>query len=385
VWQAIHKGFEIFFAVCACASIAYYCLCIWSGLKFIRTPRPRVTEFRPPVSILKPLKGIEPGIYEAFRSHCLQDYHEYEIIFGVSEADDPALKVIQELRREFPHLRIQSVFCDRKLGTNLKVSNLAQMLQLAMHEHIVVNDADITVPLDYLTRIMRPLGDAMVGLVTCLYRGEAGQSLGSRLETLGISTDFAPGVMVAERLEGGLSFGLGSTLALRRKDLQACGGFEKFLDFLADDYELGRSIAAGGLKVILSNCVVQTNVGEYRWKQFFEHQLRWSRTIRDARKWGYLGFGMTFGIWWALLALIASAGAVWSWILFGAVLATRGTVAGLVGWQALHDRTVLRLPYLIPVKDVVGFWIWLAGWLGNRVKWRGQEYVLKGGRLTSAD
>jgi len=386
MFQATLRFLEIFSAICACASIAYYCFCIWSAVKFLHAIKHarRPSDFQPSVSILKPLKGIDSSMYQAFRTHCLPDYREYEIIFGVSEADDPALKVVEELQKEFPGARIQSVVCEKELGTNVKVSNLVQMLEIATHEHIVVNDADISVPPNYLSRIMAPLADSKVGLVTCLYRGLPARSLCSRLEALGVSTDFVAGVLVAEQLEDGLSFGLGSTLAFRKRDLQAAGGFEKFLDYLADDYELGRSIAASGQKVVLSECVVQTSVGDYGWRQFFEHQLRWSRTIRDARRWGYLGFGVTFGIWWALLALMASRGAVWSWALLGVVLAARGAAAGLVGWRVLHDRTVLSFPYLIPVRDVAAFWTWLAGWFGGRVKWRGQEYVLKRGRLVRA-
>lgn len=338
-------------------------------------------ECQPPVSLLKPLKGCDSGMYEALRSHCGQNYTDYEIIFGVSEANDPALELVEQLRREFPEQQIRHVVCGEKLGANIKVSNLVQMLPLAKHDHILVNDADIRVPADYLSPVMSPLSDPKTGLVTCLYRGTPSNSLGSYLETLGISTDFAPGVLVSRQVESGLSFGFGSTLALRKSDLLAVGGFEKLLDFLADDYELGRLVAENGQRVELADCVVQTCIGDYNWKQFLDHQLRWSRTIRDARRWGYLGFGVTFGIWWALVAAILAPHSLWAWLLLTVTAAMRGMVAVLVGVRILGDNSVLKYAFLIPIRDVVAFWIWVAGWFGNRVTWRGQTFILRGGRL----
>jgi ceramide glucosyltransferase len=377
---AILKTIEITATLCASGSVVYYLLCIWSAWKFVGMAiGPR--KYAPPVSILKPLKGREHGMYEALRSHCDQDYADYEIVFGVSEADDPALELVEQLRREFPEQQIRHIVCQQKLGTNLKVSNLVQMLPLAKYEHIVVNDADIRVPADYLSRVMSPLADSTAGLVTCLYRGIPSSGLGSYLETLGISTDFASGVLVSRQIEGGLNFGLGSTLALRKKDLLVSGGFEKLLDFLADDYELGRMIKQNGQKVLLSDCVVQTSIADYNWRQFFEHQLRWSRTIRDARPWGYLGFGVTFGLWWALLASILSGNDVWPWMLLISIAALRGIVALFVGVRVLKDSSVLKCAFLIPIRDIVAFWIWVAGWFGNRITWRGQKFVLRHGRL----
>ena len=226
-------------------SCAYYLVCLWSAWAFLREARAdkdvRPTPSLPPVSILKPLKGTDPDIYESFRSHCLQDYPEYEIIFGVSDADDPAVASVQQLQREFPERTIRLVVSPHKLGANVKVSNLEQMLVQARYEYLLVNDSDIWVERDYLRRVFAPLADERIGMVTCLYRGLAESTFGSRLEALGISTDFCAGVLVAQQLEGGLRFGLGSTLAFRRKDLDRIGGFKSIVDFLADDYELGQA------------------------------------------------------------------------------------------------------------------------------------------------
>ncbi len=189
----------------------------------------RLTQALPPISILKPLKGTDPEIYESFRSHCLQDYPEYEIIFGVSDPNDPAIESVKALQREFPDRRIQLLVSPKILGANVKVSNLAQMLTEARYDHLIVNDSDIRVEPDYLRRVIAPLADSRVGMVTCLYRGVAGATLGSRLEALGISTDFCPSVLAARQLEGGIRFGLGSTLAFRRAELEKIGGFIAFV------------------------------------------------------------------------------------------------------------------------------------------------------------
>jgi ceramide glucosyltransferase len=194
-------------------------------------------------------------MYESFRSHCLQNYPEYEIIFGVSEPDDEAIAQVKRLQREFPLHPIQLVVCAKRLGANVKVSNLAQMLGHARGEYIIVNDSDIRVPAEYLRSVIAPLLNPEIGLVTCLYRGVAGPTLGSRLEALGISTDFCAGVLAASVLEG-IKFGLGSTLAFRRQDLISIGGFEAIVDYLADDYEIGNRLAGKGLKVHLSETVV---------------------------------------------------------------------------------------------------------------------------------
>ncbi len=200
------------------SSATYYLLCLWSAVKFLRernAPSEARSPSFPPISILKPLKGTDPEMYESFRSHCLQDYPQYELIFGVSDPNDPAIASVKALQREFPVRRIQLLVSPKILGANVKVSNLAQMLTEARYDYLIVNDSDIRVAPDYLRRVILPLADLRVGMVTCLYRGVAGATLGSRLEALGISTDFCASVLAARQLEGGIRFGLGSTLAFR--------------------------------------------------------------------------------------------------------------------------------------------------------------------------
>ncbi len=373
----------------AISSAIYYLICLWSASAFLREQtsarsRPTLTEATPPISILKPLKGSDPQIYECLRSHYLQDYPEYEIIFGVSDPNDPAIATVKKLQSEFPANRIQLIVCPKILGANIKVSNLAQMLPLARHDDLIVNDSDIRVERDYLRRVIAPLADPTVGMVTCLYRGVAAPTLGSRWEALGISTDFCAGVLAARQLEGGMRFGLGSTLAFRRGDVQRIGGFESFADYLADDYELGRRIAELGLKVELSDLVVETVLPPYSMRNFLQHQLRWSRAIRDARAGGYIGLIFTFGLMWSLVTVITANGARWSWELFAGVTFLRLLVALVIGRVVLADRHLLRNLWLIPLRDITAIAVWITSFAGHTVSWRGDNFHLRNGKLSRA-
>jgi ceramide glucosyltransferase len=389
--HSIVRILQIVAAVGCVSSSIYYLLCLWSARAFLRERKDREreaagtsvrpTQFLPPVSILKPLKGIDPNIYESFRSHCLQDYPSYEIIFGVSDPADPAVASVRKLQLEFPDSAIRLLVCPEKLGANVKVSNLEQMLQSARCEYLIVNDSDIRVERDYLRRVMAPLGDLQVGMVTCLYRGLPASTLGSRLEALGLSTDFCASVLVARQLEGGLRFGLGSTLAFRRTDLERAGGFKMFVDFLADDYELGRRIADLGLVVRLSDVVVETHLPAYDLSGFWSHQLRWARGVRDARAGGYFGLVSTFGLVWALIGLIAAWGALWSWTVLGAVALLRLAVAVVVGRSVLHDEQLPKNLWLLPIRDLAAVAVWIASFAGHTVTWRGETFELKKGRL----
>lgn len=373
-------------AILGCISSSiYYLFCLWSAVSFLRGRKaggsPRPTQGLPPVSILKPLKGIDPDIYESFRSHCRQDYSEYEIIFGVSDAADPAVAAVLRLQEEFPRHTIRLVVGPNQLGANAKVSTLEQMLPAARYAYLIVNDSDIQVEADYLRRVMGPLTDGGIGMVTCLYRGVAAPTLGSRLESLGISTDFCAGVLVARQLEGGVRFGLGSTLAFRHRDLERIGGFRSLVDLLADDYELGRRIAGLGLEVVLSDVVVETHLPKYDLTGFLAHQIRWARGVRDSRKGGYVGLASTFGLTWALVNLILSHAEPWSWAVLGGVALLRLAVALTVAKGVLQDRTLLKNLWLVPVRDLVAVLVWLASFAGHTVTWRGDRFELKNGRL----
>jgi len=392
------SGIEGITALLAAAGIVYMALALWGARDFERTVRRRAStkDYAPDVTILKPVKGVDQRMYAGFVSHCKQQYAgSYEIVFGVSSMDDPSVAEIHRLMAEFPECAIRLVECTERLGTSGKVSNLVQMLREARYEHVIVNDSDILVSPHYLARVMRwfdPANDASearseaktVGMVTAPYIGRTPERPGiwSRLEALGISTDFFPGVMTARKLEGGIRFGLGSTLSTTQTALAAAGGLESLVECLADDYEMGARIVAAGYRVELCDEVVETAVPAYSFRGFADHQLRWARSTRDSRKLGYVGLGMTFCLPWAMFACIASGFALWSFTLLSLAVLARVLVALVVGVGILRDGQVFRDLWLLPVRDLfaLGFWAW--SFAGDTVVWRGERFHLKNGRLT---
>ncbi|HLJ86488.1 MAG TPA: bacteriohopanetetrol glucosamine biosynthesis glycosyltransferase HpnI [Candidatus Angelobacter sp.] len=367
-------------AALALCGMGFYVLCLWSARSFLRQAKPKL-DCASPVSILKPLRGVDPQMYESFRSHCVQDYPEYEIVFGVSDADDPAVAAVNRLMQEFPECQIKLVVCLRSLGANRKTSNLTQMLAHAKYDHILVNDSDILVAPDYLQRVMAPFAKPEVGMVTCPYRAVAANTLGSKLEALGISTDFIPGVLVARQIEDGLHFALGSTLAMSRPALEAIGGFRPLVDYLADDFELGLRIAKAGFQVVLTDQVVETHLPAYDFRGFIDHQMRWARSTRDSRRAGYVGLLLTFGLPWAMISVLLAGGVWWSWLVLAAAALLRAAVAVQVGSKILRDSSVVSRLWLLPLRDLIAFWIWFASFAGHEVKWRGDLFILENGRI----
>ena len=388
--HALAQAGEVVTTVLAVGGIVYFLLVLAAGVRFLRSRQEPQQAFTPPVSILKSLKGMDPGMLDAFRSHCRQSYAgEYELLFGVSSTDDPAAAAVLELQTEFPQLPIKLIECPKRLGSSGKVSTLAQLLKHARYPYLLINDSDITVSPRYLERTMagfapEKAGKRPVGLVTAFYRGRAHDTLPSRLEALGISTDFHPSVLLAGWLERGLRYGLGSTLAVRRDTLEQIGGFEALVDQLADDYELGARIYAAGYSVSISAEVVETSVPPYSWRGFFDHQLRWYRTVRDARPWGYAGLVGTYGLSWALLNVLASGLSPLSLWLLALSFFLRLSVAMTVGAEVLGDHQVLPGLWLLPLRDLVALGLWAAGYGGNTIVWRGERFRLKGGRLENA-
>jgi ceramide glucosyltransferase len=332
---------------------------------------------------------------DAFRSHCRQAYRgDYELLFGVSSLTDGAARAVEQLMVEFPSSAIRLVECQERLGTNGKVSTLAQLAPYAKHEFLLINDSDITVSERYLARVMArfaPAADGQktsqpeVGLVTALYRGRAHGTLASRFEELGIATDFMPGVLLSKMIEGGMKYGLGSTLAVRRAALHKMGGFEALVNFLADDYELGARISASGYGVALSGEVVQTAVPPYKWRGFVDHQLRWLRTVRDARPRGYAGLVVTHGLAWAAINVVASGLSPVSLWLLALSFFLRLAMAMSIGTGVLGDHQVLDGLWLLPLRDLVAMVLWIAGFAGNTIVWRGERFVLRNGKLSKAD
>jgi ceramide glucosyltransferase len=375
---------EVVAALLTASGMAYGVLALWGARDFERYWRrvAKTSDFAPGISVLKPVKGTDARTYAAFVSHCNQVYAgEFELLFGVSSLDDAAVAEVARLRIEYPDVAIRLIECTLRLGTSGKVSNLMQMLGEARFDHIIINDSDILVSPRYLERVMAPLADAAVGLVTAPYIGRAENTLWSRLEALGISTDFMPGVLTARKLEGGIRFGLGSTLATTKTALAAAGGMGALVECLADDYEMGARIAATGLRVELVKEVVETTVPAYTLRGFCDHQLRWARSTRDSRRWGYVGLGVTYVLPWALATVVASGGALWSFSLLSLALLVRVSVALTVGVGILRDGQVLRDFLLVPLRDCFGLFFWVWSFAGDTVVWRGERFLLRHGRL----
>jgi ceramide glucosyltransferase len=381
---------EAITALLTLCGLAYLLLALWGTRDFVHywMRRPKGAGFAPNVSILKPVKGVDPHMYAGLVSHCRQQYAgRFEILFGVSSMDDPAVSEIERLQAEFPECAIRIVECRERLGTSGKVSNLVQMLREARYEYVLINDSDICVSAVYLARVMACFADTTVGMVTAPYIGRtaergSGRTLWSRLEALGISTDFLPGVLTARKLEGGIRFGLGSTLATTKTALEKAGGLEPLTEYLADDYEMGARIAGAGYRVELCSEVVETTVPAYRFRGFCDHQLRWARSTRDSRKWGYVGLGITYALPWAVFTCIASGFALWSFSLLSVVVLARVVVALSVGVGILRDGQVLRDLWLLPLRDFFGLGFWAWSFAGDTVVWRGERFRLRDGRIS---
>lgn len=379
-FPALYIPAAIFLAGTVCG-IGYSLFTLWCAVSF---PSRKIDSadagFAPPVSILKPLCGMDPHAYESLRSHCVQEYPAFEIIFGVSDPADEIIPAVQRLMTEFPQLPIRLVHCPERLGTNLKISNLIQMLPHARYDYLVINDSDIEVPGDYLKRVIAPLKSSSVGMATCLYRGVAGHSIGSKLESMGIASDFIPGVLCAQRLERGLSFGFGSTLAFSRQSLHRIGGLHPLADFLADDYQLGYRMSQTGLQVELADCVVDHYLPEYSLTAFFQHQLRWARAIRTSRPGGYAGMVLTFVIPWSLFTIFVLPAAPWTWVLFASSVLLRYAV-----WLAVRTRVRDsdggRDFWLLPLRDLIALLVWIICYMGREVIWRGKRFELNNGKL----
>jgi ceramide glucosyltransferase len=395
--HALAQAVEVVTTVLTVAGMGYFIAALLAAFVFLGSRGSGSPAYAPGVSILKSLKGLDPAMLDAFRSHCRQDYAgDYGLLFGVSSADDPAVTAVVELQREFPERAIRLIVCPERLGTNGKVSTLAQLVPEARHDYLLINDSDITVSPRYLQRVMAQFApepnraqsdqanQRQVGLVTALYRGRPHGSLWSKLEAMGIATDFQPSVLLARWLEGGLRYGLGSTLAVSREALQAIGGIETLVDHLADDYELGARIYAAGYAIALSREIVETSVPNYSWRGFLDHQVRWYRTVRDARPGGYAGLVFTFGLSWALLNVIASGASLLSLWLLAMSFFLRLALAMAVATNVLGDHYVLPNLWLLPLRDVIGMATWVAGFAGNTIVWRGERFEVKNGKLSAA-
>ena len=383
--HALAFAVEIATTVLAVAGMGYFLAALVAARLFLAERRRPHPAFTAGVSVLKSLKGVDPGMMDAFRSHCTQNYAgEYELLFGVATLDGPEAMAVERLQCEFPERAIKLLKCPGQLATNGKVSTLIQLAAHARYEFLLINDSDISVGPRYLEQVMAGFAAPEVGMVTALYRGRAHGTLASLFEALGIATDFQPSVLLSKLLEGGLRYGLGSTLAVRREALAKAGGLEGLVDQLADDYEMGARISKAGYRVALSAAVVETAVPAYDWRGYFDHQLRWLRTVHDARPGGYVGLIFTHGFAWALINVIASGLSLLSLWLLALSFFLRLGLAMVVGTQVLSDHQVLPSLWLLPLRDLLEIGLWAAGFASNTIVWRGERFQVKGGKLFKA-
>ena len=366
----------------ACLPFLYYVFALDSAWRFFGRPAvPDDPDFAPPVSVLKPIRGLDPHAFEHFSSFCRQDYPQYEILFAVADEDDPAIPIVRRLIKEFPAQSIRLIVGVPDVGPSSKVSKLCRLVREARYDLLVISDGDITVPQGYLRAVAAPFLDVGVGAVTCLYRGTPGAGIWSDLEAIGISTDFAPGVIVARRIEG-VKFALGATMATTRTRLAEIGGFEALVEYCADDFELGHRIAARGHRVELARCTVSTESAPSGFREFFRHQLRWAVTMRHSRRWGYVGRVLvTQGLPWSVAAGAVTLSAAVAAAYMLAYILLRSALAWAVGVRGLRDRTVRRRWWLVPVYDLMACLISGAAFCVNRIDWRGRSFELQNGRL----
>ena len=365
-------------------ALVYSLLALWCGHRYFR----RKSDFpvhTPPVTILKPVKGMDAESFENFASFCRQEYPLFQIVFAVADGNDPVVPVVRRLVAAFPKVDIDLVVDGRKYGPNYKVCNLMNAYPEAKHDLIIVCDSDIRVGPKYLRQVCAPFADPAVGLVTSLYRSSRVHGWATALEALGFTAEMVPNVMVARSLEG-LSFALGASMAVRREALAAIGGFGSLVAYLADDYQLGNQIHRAGWKLELSDYTVESVMKEESIHDVVTRQLRWCRTMRACRPGGYAGSGITQPFPPALLALIVS-GFTFPGVSAALLLyLVRSAVAAIYSQRYLGDCLLPRRLWLLPLRDLVGFTTWFLSFFGNRVTWRGHRYrVLPGGRIVDLE
>jgi len=381
---------------CVIAAIVYYLIALVAGLLWFadrRRQRALGLDYTPPATIFKPVRGADAEAYENFASFCRQDYPEYQIIFGVREESDPAVPVIRRLIADFPERDIELVISPNEFGYNAKVSNLQNMYARAKHDVLLITDSDIRVEPDYLRRVVAPLRPqaspqvemAQAGMVTCLYRGTNAKTFAGLLENIGISSTFGPEVCSARALEG-VKFALGATIAMRRGMLERVGGFPALADYLADDFLLGNYAANEGQEVVLSDCVVEHVSGAETFAAMLKHQLRWGRSTRISRPWGYRGLILTHGAVTALAALLAWGFSTFALWLLAATMFARFLPVFVIGVYGLKDRALARYFWLVPIRDLIAFGVWAVSLAGDEIEWRGVKFrVLPSGKLAPPD
>lgn len=361
--------------------LGYYLAGILAAARFFRRERAKkVPDFSPPVSLLKPVRGIDFASYENFASFCDLDYPSYEVLFCVNDLSDPAVPLIERLIKQFPNRKIRLLSGAPQLGSNRKVNNLVLLTKEAQHDILIQSDGDVRVGPHYIRELVAPFANPSVGAASCFYRAVAEQNLGAELEAVGAASDFFAGALVADWKEG-VTFALGASVVTTKSWLNKIGGYEVLVNLLADDYELGNRIHKAGGKVLLSREPVWTMYPAQTARGFWEHQVRWARTIRLCRPAAFLGLLFTHGLPWALLAAAVAPNRPIAAAYLFSYLVLRFTMAWTVGIWGIADQVLLRKLWLIPLRDAIHFVVWLASFASNRVTWGDSQFELKDGHM----
>jgi ceramide glucosyltransferase len=366
----------------ALAPFGYYIVAIIAARRFFR-PRPSdASDFTPPVSILKPIYGLDREAYENYASFCRQDYQEFEIIFCVSDLQDPAVPVIRKLIDDFSERSIRLLIGAERLGVSDKVNKLCRMVRQARHDVVIVSDSDVRVEPGFLRAVVAPFSDPKVGGVTCLYRGITDGSLAADLEAVGNSADFAAGVLVAWLL-GPVDFMLGAVMATTKKHLGEIGGFESLADYFSDDYELGNRIAARGYRIELSNFTVSIVYPHETFGDAFRHQLRWNLSIRYSRPGGHLGLICTQGFAWSLLGCLLAPTDLASFAYVAAYVLLGGEMVRAIGIYGMKDVLLRKKHWALALRGAFAFVVWVISFFPQRIRWREQEFRVREKRLVA--
>jgi ceramide glucosyltransferase len=373
--------------VLALLPFVYYLLslsCVIGYFRNLRKPSTKRMPFMPPASIVKPVRGLDHEAYENFASFCRLDYPEYEVLFAVSDDDDQVCAVIEKLRADFPARSIRLITDIPRIGTNDKVNNLCQLVRSAKYDFIVMSDSDVRVEPDYLKEVVAPFVDPEVGAVTAFYKSLSAGNLASNLDALGMYMDSAPAALVAKKIEGKMQFAFGWTMATSKQHLAEIGGWREMANFHSDDFELGNRIARCGHRIELMKKPVSMVFPKETIMEHFRRELRWSIGLRSVRPLGYWGLVFTHGLPWAVLGA-AAAVSIDSMQLAFSYLATylilRVGLTWTTGKWGLGDRQLLKILWLVPVRDAISFIIWIAGFFSDKIIWRGLAYHVKSGQL----
>jgi ceramide glucosyltransferase len=378
----ISKAADHLFLIVAAAPFVYYLLVLYSSHRFFRTSKNRPLEnldFTPPISNLKPVRGLDPEAYENYASFCRQDYPNYELVFCVGDDNDPAVPILEKLMHDFPERRIRLLFGSGRSALNDKVAKLVRMVNEAENEVLVISDSDVRVEPNYLRTVVAPLRDPKVGCVTCFYVSIHDQTLTQHLQSIGMYSDFYPGILVARQLDG-IKFTLGPTVVTTRSHLAGFGGYEVIENKPADDLLVGRLIAQLGFKVELLPYAVQS-VPDYDSPQaLFSKRLRWMTVMRHMRPWGHLGLAFTQGLPWCLAVALTHPLAI-GFVYVGAYLGFRVLITWLVGVWGLRQSGLWKKMPLIFVWDATAFVIWLLTFGRSSIRWRNVDYRIREGML----